>query len=87
MMRCARVALALVVIFSIAYILITPDLTDDVDGVLRLNHPGVAQRLFPVSLWEFQVPVIVLFHLFTLPTCARHLAALELLDLISVCRC
>jgi hypothetical protein len=87
MMRFARVALAIVVIFSIAYVLITPDPTDDVCGVLRSNRAAMAQRLLAVSLLQSRNPVIVLLHLFTSPTYPRHLAALELLDLISVCRC
>jgi len=85
MMRFARVALAVVAIFSIAYVLITPDPTDDVVGALRSNHPAMEQRLFAVSLLQSWILVIVLLHFFISPT--RHLAALELLDLISVSRC
>jgi hypothetical protein len=87
MMRFARVALAVVAIFSIAYVLITPDPTDDVPGALRWNHPAMEQRLFAVSLLQSWILVIVLLHFFTSPTSTRHLAALELLDLISVSRC
>ena len=87
MMRGARVAPALVVILTIANILITPDPTDGVDGTVRPNHPAFAQRMLAVSLWEFQTPITVLFHSFTFPGRGRHLAAFELLDIISVCRC
>ena len=87
MMRFARVALAVVAIFSIAYVLITPDPTDDVAGVLRSNHPAMEQRLFAVSLLQSWILVIVPLHFFTSPTSTRHLATLELLDLISVSRC
>ncbi len=87
MMQWAKVALALVVIFTIAYILITADPTDDVDGVLGPNHPASAHRMLAVSLWEFQTPVSVLLHLFTFTDRSQHLATLELLDVISVCRC
>ena len=87
MMRFATVALAVVAIFSIAYVLISPDPTDDVAGVLRSNHPAMEQRLFAVSLLQSWILVIVLLHFLTSPTSARHLAALELLDLISVSRC
>jgi hypothetical protein len=38
MMRGARVALVVVAIFSIAYVLISPDPTDDVTGVLRPDY-------------------------------------------------
>ncbi len=87
MMRGVRVVIALVAIFSIAYVLISPDLTDDVDGVLRSNHPVKAQRLVAVSFQHSPIPVIVLFRLFTPPTCTRRLASSELLDLVCVCRC
>jgi hypothetical protein len=87
-MQWARVALALVVIFAIAYVLITPDPNDDVYGVLRLNHPATSQKVPAVSLWEFQIPVTVSLHLLSLPeSLTRRLAAFELLDVISVCRC
>jgi len=87
MMRWARVALALLVAFTIAHILITPDPADDVDGILQQNHPASAHRMLAVSLWEFQTPVSVLLHLFTFTDRSQHLAAFELLDVISVCRC
>jgi hypothetical protein len=85
-MQGARVALALVVIFSIAYVLVTPDPTDDVVGILQQSHPDAHRRL-AVSLWEFQAPVTVLLHLFTFLDRPQHLATFELLDVISVCRC
>jgi hypothetical protein len=87
MMRWARVALALVVIFTIAYVLITPDPTDDVDGVLQPSHPALAHKIPAVSLWESQLPAFVQFHFFLPPKSTRQLLTLELLDLISVCRC
>jgi len=87
MMRAARFVIIAVAIFSIAYVLISPDLTDDVDGVLRSNHPVKAQRLVAVSFQHSPIPVIVLFRLFTPPTCTRRLASSELLHLVCVCRC
>jgi len=86
-LRWARVALALVVIFTVAYILITPDPTDDVDGVLQPNHPALAHKIPAISLWESWTPVIVLFHSVPPLGSARQLLSSELLDLISVCRC
>jgi len=87
MMRAARFVIIAVAIFSIAYVLISPDLTDDVNGVLRSNHPAKAQRLVAVSLQHSQISVIVLFRLFTPPICTRRLASSQLLDLVCVCRC
>jgi hypothetical protein len=86
-LRWVRVALALMVAFTIAYILITPDPTDDVYGVLSPNHPALAQKVLAVSLWEFQAPVTVLLHSFTFTDRSQHLAMFELLDVISVSRC
>jgi hypothetical protein len=86
MMRWARVALALIVVFTISYILITPDPGDDVDGILQQNHLVSMHRMLAVSLWEFHTRMTVLFHSFTLPRFTRRLAKFELLDFISVCR-
>src|SRR3981189_2052061 len=83
----ARVGLALLVGYTNAYILITPNTRDDVDGILQQNHPTSADRMLAVSLWEFQTPVSVLLHLFTFTDRGQHLATFELLDVISVCRC
>ena len=85
MMRGARIVLAVVAIFSIAYVLITPDLTDDVDGVLRPNNQAKAQRLVSLSLPQLQILVIVVFLLSM--SSAQRLTTSELLDLVCVCRC
>ena len=87
MMRGARVALVVVVIFSIAYVLISPDLTDDVNGVLRPNHPAKAQRLVGLSLPQSPILVIVTFLLSMPPGSTQRLITLELLDLVCVYRC
>ena len=88
MMRGARIVLAVVVIFSIAYVLITPDPTDDVDGVLPPNHQAKAQSLVSLSVPQLQLLVIVAFLLFMPSTrSAQRLTTSELLDLVCVCRC
>jgi len=87
MMRGARVALVVVVVFSIAYVLISPDLTDDFDGVLRSNHSAKAQRLASLSVTQPQILVIVGFLLSKPPSSPQRLTASELLDLVCVCRC
>jgi hypothetical protein len=87
MLRGARVALVVVVIFSIAYVLITPELTDDFDGVLRPNHQAKAQRLVSLSLPQPQVLVIVALLLSMPPSSSQRLTTSELLDLVCVCRC
>jgi len=87
MMRSVRIALVVVVILSVAYVLITPDPTDDVDGVLRTTHPLTPQKLVAASLPQPQIPIIVIFQLLVSPICTQRLDALELLDLVCVCRC
>ena len=87
MMRGARIALVLVVIFSISYVLISPDLTDDVDGVLRPNHHAKAQKLVSLSPAQSQTLVIVTFLLSMSPSPPQRLRRPELLDLVCVCRC
>ena len=88
MMRGARIVLVVLVIFSIAYVLITPDPTDDVDGILRPNHQAKVQRLVSLSLLQLPVLAIVAF-LLSMPSTksAQRLNVSELLDLVCVCRC
>ena len=38
MLRLAKIGLAIVIVVSVAGVLITPDLSDDVDGALQRNH-------------------------------------------------
>ena len=87
MMRGLRVALAVVAIFSIAYVLISPDPTDDVDGVLRQNHSANAQRIVSLSLPQSPILVVVPFLLSMYPSATQRSTASELLDLVCVCRC
>jgi hypothetical protein len=87
MIRGARVALVVVAIFSIALVLITPDPTDDVDGVLRPNHTAKAQTIVSLALPQSAILVIVPFLLPIRPSVTQGLTTSELLDLVCVCRC
>jgi len=87
MMRGARVALVVVAILSIAYVLITPDQSDDVDGVLRLHQSANAQRIAGLPLPQSPNLVVTPFHLPMRPTGAQRFTTLELLDLVCICRC
>jgi len=87
MMRGARIVLAVVAIFSIAYVLITPDLTDDVDSVLRPSHTAKAQRIVSLPLLESAILVVVPFLLPIRPNVTQGLGVSELLDLVCICRC
>jgi hypothetical protein len=87
MTRGARAALAVVAIFSIAFVLITPDPTDDVDGVLRPNHTATAQTIVSLALPQSTILVFVPFLLPIRPSATQRLTTSELLDLVCVCRC
>jgi hypothetical protein len=87
MMRGARVALAVLAIFSIAYVLITPDLTDDVDGVLRPNHTAKAQTIVSLPLPQSPILVIVPLLLPMPRGATQRLTTSQLLDIGCVCRC
>jgi hypothetical protein len=86
MMRGVRVALVVVAIFSIAYVLISPDPTDDVNGILRPNHSAKAQRITSLPVPESPILVVVPFLLSMHPSATR-LTTSELLNLVCVCRC
>jgi hypothetical protein len=79
--------LAVVAIFSIAFVLITPDPTDDVDGVLRPNHTAKAQRIVSLALPQSSIFVVVPFLLSMPRSATQRLTTSELLDLVCVCRC
>ena len=87
MMRVLQIVVVLMVVFSVAYVLITPDPTDDVEGILVSNHPLTAHTLIGVSVPHFQMPTIVLARWSTVPTFTRCLITSELLDLTCVYRC
>ena len=86
MMRGARDALVVVAIFSIAFVLITPDPTDDVAGVLRLNHTAKAQTIVSLALPRSPILVVVPMLLSMSPSATQRLTTSELRDLVCVCR-
>jgi hypothetical protein len=88
MIRVLQIVVALAMVFSIAYVLITPDPTDDVEGILlSSNHPLTVHRLIGVSVPQFQMLTIVLACLSTVPAFNQCLNTSELLDLTCVYRC
>jgi len=86
MFGAVRVALALLCIFSIAYVLITPDATDDVTAVSQRSHFGKAQKL-AACLVQPLAPQIALFRLPTPSSSSQRLTTLELVDLFRTYRC
>jgi len=93
MMRMLQIVVVLMVVLSVAYVLITPDPTDDVDGILRPNqlltgnHLLKAHSVIGDSAPQFEMLTIVLAHASTDATFHKCLTTSELLDLTCVCRC
>jgi hypothetical protein len=83
MFRAARVALAFLAIFSIAYVLVTPDPTDDATGLVRPSHLSKAQKL-AVSFIQLTTQQSVVF---LLPTPLSSTQRLTTLDLFCSYRC
>jgi hypothetical protein len=58
MLRLAKLGLAIVIVVSLASILITPDPSDDVDGVLQRHHL-VKVAVAPISARQRESPAQV----------------------------
>jgi hypothetical protein len=88
MTRSVRVVLAVIIILSVGYVLISPDPTDDVDGVLRpqRRHLIKVQELAAASLLQRRILVIFELLLFAFPLSTLHLTTEGLLDHVCVCR-
>ena len=87
MSRAAQVALALLAIFSITYVLVTPDPTDDAIAVLRMSHSGKAQMLLAYVVLPL-APQIAILRLSTRSSSNQQRSTtLELVDLFCTYRC
>lgn len=87
MFRPVLVALALLAVFSILYVLATPDPTDDVNGVLHQpSHFSKGQKLAVCIVLQL-APQIVRFRLSTLSCSDQRSTTLELVDLFCTYRC
>jgi len=86
MVRAVRIAMALACAFSIAYVLITPDPTDDVTGILR---PGLAKaQKLALSFAQLPAQPTVMLRLFSgLPGPAQRLTTSEIAALFCIYRC
>ena len=87
MMRVLQIVVVFAVVLSVAYVLITPDPTDDIEGILQSSHPLTAHRVIGVSVPHFQMLTIVLAPLPKVPTFIKCVTTSELLDLTCVYRC
>lgn len=86
MFRTAQIALVFLCVFAIALVLITPDPTDDVPGILNGSHPDKIQKL-AVCFINPPAQQCLIFQL-PAPQNSRHqLSTLELFDFACVYRC
>lgn len=86
-MRVVIVALVAVAIFSIVYVLISPDPTDDINAILRPNHTAKAQRIVSLPFPQSPILAVVPFLLSIRTSATQCLTTTELLDLVCVYRC
>ena len=87
MSRAAQVALALLAIFSITYVLVTPDPTDDAIAVLRMSHSGKAQMLAAYVVLPL-APQIAILRLSTRSSSNQQRSTtLEFVELFCTYRC
>ena len=87
MTKGAKIVLVLVAILSITYVLITPDLTDDVAGILRPNHTPKAKRIVSVSVTKTPIAAVVPSLLSTPRNTTERLSTSAVFDLTCVNRC
>ena len=81
------VALLIVAIFSVSYVLVSPDCGDDVDGFVQSSRLIRAQPSVASSLSQYQTPVIVLFRFGTLPRFIQPATMADILDFGCARRC
>jgi hypothetical protein len=86
MSRRLQVALALFAIFSITFVLVTPDPTDDVTAVSRPSHFGKALKLAVCVVHRLALPIAI-FRLSTPSSSNQPSTTLELVDLLCSYRC
>ena len=84
MLQLAKVGLVIVIIASVASIVITPDPSDDVDGVLQRHHP-VRVTAVPISTSQSQS--VLHITLWFAPLAVHRSAQVKLLDLVCVRLC
>lgn len=86
MIRSVRIVLALLAVLVITVVLITPDPSDDVPGIMNGNHLDQVQKLTVCSINPPAQQCLVFLFL-TPANSHRHLSSLELFDLDCVYRC
>ena len=86
MFRGVRIALALLAVLTITVVLITPDPSDDVLGIVNCGHLDQVQKLTVCSI-NPPAQQCLIFLLLTPTDSHPRLSSLELVDLVCVYRC
>jgi len=84
MYRLAKIGLAIFIVVSVASILITPDPSDDVNGVLQQRH---VVKVPPARIPPAQSSISHVLVVKTQPLSARTIVGPNLLDLVCVLLC
>ena len=87
MMRVLTIGLAVVVILSCATVLITPNLADDINGVLHQHHSVKGHRLFAASYAQLRPFALATFYSFKPLIETLHSNTPRLLALVCVRLC
>lgn len=87
MSRVLTIGLAVVVILSCMTVLITPDLADDINGVLHQHHSVRGHKLLAVAALPLRPLVVATFHSFNSVIPPLHASTPRLLALVCVRLC
>jgi hypothetical protein len=87
MMRVLTIGLAVVVILSCATVLITPDLADDINGILHRHHSVREHKLVATPPAHLRPFVLATFHSFNSLIPTLHSSTPRLLALVCVRLC
>src|SRR5215831_15032975 len=87
MSRVLTIGLAVVVILSCVTVMITPDLADDINGVLHQHHSVRGHKLLAVAALPLRPLVVATFHSFNSVISPLHSSTPRLLALVCVRLC
>ena len=87
MMRVLTIGLVVVVILSCATVLITPDLVDDINGILHQRHSVRGHQLLAAPPAQLPPFLLATFHSFNPMIITLRLSTPQLLALLCVRLC
>ena len=87
MMRVLTIGLAVLVILSCVTVLITPDLTDDISGILHHHYSVKGHKLLPAPYAQLRPFALAVFYSFKPSIHTLHSSTPRLLALVCVRLC